>query len=255
MTPHNERTLRMHLEHIADLRCQPIVLPRLDASEGLSWRIIKGEFLDPRGQGDPYPHDLAVATEACRFGQQWGIDVSFNIHPGCLEREEFADDLIAAVEPSGINRGCIIPELIETSEIKPDLDSSRRTLRRLCGAGFSLGVDDMGDPAGHVATPEQVRVLLRSGRLSWWLMSRILKLDRSLLDPDRYETLRAFIDLAAGRQLICEGVETQDQLRRLVSIVPPGTLYQGYLFSRPVPPAEFEKLLDAQKAFGALTVA
>jgi len=64
-------------------------------------------------------------------------------------------------------------------------------------------------------------------------------------DPSDKALCEAIIVMAhkLGLKVIAEGVETEKQRDLLVSA---GCDYaQGYLYSRPIPPAEFEKLVDA----------
>ena len=51
-----------------------------------------------------------------------------------------------------------------------------------------------------------------------------------------------------GLRVIAEGVETQDQLEFLKAHHCDEA--QGYLFSRPVPPQQFAKLIESQFDFG-----
>ena len=75
-----------------------------------------------------------------------------------------------------------------------------------------------------------------------------LKIDRSFVsnletDPDDKALSQAIIVMAhtLGLKVIAEGVETEGQLKQLLAS---GCDYaQGNLFSKPVPPEEFEALL------------
>ena len=76
-----------------------------------------------------------------------------------------------------------------------------------------------------------------------------LKIDQSFVrdisqDPNDAAIVQTIITMGntLGMNVIAEGVETQEQLNflRLHGCA----TYQGYLFSRPVPLADFERLLE-----------
>ena len=81
----------------------------------------------------------------------------------------------------------------------------------------------------------------------------MLKIDQSFVrdathDPNDAEIIRAIVAMARslGLALIAEGVEQQDQLDFLQA---QGChLYQGYLFSKPLPQEAFRELLERQRA-------
>jgi EAL domain-containing protein (putative c-di-GMP-specific phosphodiesterase class I) len=75
-----------------------------------------------------------------------------------------------------------------------------------------------------------------------------LKIDRSFvsdisIDPDDTIIVQTIIAMASslGMEIVAEGVETEEQLVYLHN--QDCTLFQGYLFSKPVPVGEFESLL------------
>jgi len=67
-------------------------------------------------------------------------------------------------------------------------------------------------------------------------------------DPNDAEIIRAIVAMARslGLALIAEGVEQQDQLDFLQA--QDCHLYQGYLFSKPLPQDAFRELLERQRA-------
>jgi EAL domain-containing protein (putative c-di-GMP-specific phosphodiesterase class I) len=101
--------------------------------------------------------------------------------------------------------------------------------------GLSFSVDDFG--TGYSSLAYLKRLPLDQ-----------LKIDRSfvrdlLVDASSASIAQAIISLshALGLSVIAEGVESERQLEILADL---GChAYQGYLFSRPVPLPEFEKLL------------
>ena len=77
----------------------------------------------------------------------------------------------------------------------------------------------------------------------------VLKIDRSFVQdawnhPGGVSLLRAIVAMAGslGLEVIAEGVETQEQ-NELVSVLGCG-FAQGYYFSRPLSPEDFEELVE-----------
>jgi len=115
-------------------------------------------------------------------------------------------------------------------------------LRRLRGAGVSVAIDDFGTGYSSLS------------KLATFPVDR-LKIDRSFISDIRHENgdaplVAAMIALAhrLGLVVTAEGVETPEQLaflRRNGCDV-----FQGYLFSPPVPADRFEELLRGQQASG-----
>ena len=163
----------------------------------------------------------------------------------------FPDDFIDLAEETGL----IVPLLLAMLErtgavpgrLKLELTESllldnaegyitKMTALREHGVGFAL--DDFG--TGYSSLSYLKRLPLDK-----------LKIDRSfvmdvLTDTNDAAIVKTVIALAHGMGLsvIAEGVETEEQRQFLASH---GChAYQGYLFSRPVPLAAFEQLLNVQ---------
>jgi diguanylate cyclase (GGDEF)-like protein/PAS domain S-box-containing protein len=126
-------------------------------------------------------------------------------------------------------------ELTESALVE-DIDQTVDTLRRLKALGLSIAIDDFG-----------------SGYSSFGYLTRFpidcLKIDRSFVcnipnNPDDVTVARAIIGMAKNLDLslVAEGVETVEQAHFLREHG--CDLAQGYLFSRPVPLAVFNRLLE-----------
>jgi EAL domain-containing protein (putative c-di-GMP-specific phosphodiesterase class I) len=104
------------------------------------------------------------------------------------------------------------------------------TLKALKGMGVRLAIDDFGTGFSSLSYLKRFPL-------------DVLKIDRTFIndittDPDDAAITLATIEMAhtLKLQVIAEGVETPAQLEFLVKHR--CELYQGYLFSRPVPPQE-----------------
>ena len=107
-------------------------------------------------------------------------------------------------------------------------------LHRLKDMGFKLSIDDFG-----------------TGYSSLSYLNRFpideLKIDQSfirgiLTESSNLAIVKAIIAMAQSLSLhvVAEGVETEEQLTTLQDLNCPE--YQGFLFSKPVPTKEFQKL-------------
>lgn len=133
----------------------------------------------------------------------------------------------------------IPPELIEfeltESAFTDHADNILEQLGYLRERGFSISIDDFG--AGYSSLN-----LLRS------VPADILKIDKAFLDETEDSERSSFIirDIVAmakdiHMEVICEGVETAEQLAFLREIR--CDYAQGYYFSRPLPESRFEEIL------------
>ena len=113
-------------------------------------------------------------------------------------------------------------------------------LLALRDAGIQVSLDDFGTGYSSLSYLKKFHI-------------DYLKIDQSFVrdlasDPNDLALAEAIIVMGRklGMKIIAEGVETREQLELLVAA---GCDYaQGYLFSRPVPPEEFEKLLGERVA-------
>jgi EAL domain-containing protein (putative c-di-GMP-specific phosphodiesterase class I) len=106
---------------------------------------------------------------------------------------------------------------------------------QLDSAGFSLALDDFGTGYSSLS-----RLKL--------LPMRTLKIDQSFVrdiatdeNDEIIVNATAVLAHAMEMKVVAEGVETQQQLEFIRDLQ--CEEYQGYLFSRPVPPEEAEKFL------------
>ena len=121
-----------------------------------------------------------------------------------------------------------------------NLDDTIAKMRRLKKLGLSFAMDDFGTGYSSLTYLKRLPV-------------DVLKIDQSFVrdatsDPNDAEIIRAIVAMARSLnlQVIAEGVEQAEQLEFLLQ---QGCHhYQGYLFSKPVPLAEFHDLLKANRS-------
>ena len=146
--------------------------------------------------------------------------LTVNLGPDALCSHEL-DALLDGVAPDRL-----VLEVTE-HELMNDVGRTRAAVERLRRAGFRLAVDDIG--AGYAGLAKIVH-----------LAPEIIKLDRALVerideDATRQALVRAAVGFAAalGAALVAEGVETEGELRTLLSLGI--TLGQGFHLCRPRP--------------------
>jgi diguanylate cyclase (GGDEF)-like protein len=183
-----------------------------------------------------------VLREACRQLKAWHeaglprVSIAVNISALQFARDDFADTVAGVFTECGLDPSHLILELTE-SVVMEDYASvvSQMNLLRQCGVHIAM--DDFGTGYSSLSYVHRIPV-------------DVLKIDRSfverLTDPDGTQPIvEAVIAMAKHLHLriVAEGVETLEQQRILEEAGCEG--YQGFLFSRPLPPAEAGNCLKA----------
>jgi EAL domain-containing protein (putative c-di-GMP-specific phosphodiesterase class I) len=168
---------------------------------------------------------------------QDGARLSINFMPNAVYEPRACIRLtLATAMRTGFPLNRIIFEFTEDEKL--DIDHLLNILRTYRAMGFQTAIDDFG--AGYAGL----------GLLSKF-QPDIVKLDMDLvrgIDRDRVKQriVKSMLDLLAELEIqaICEGVETEDELRALTDMG--ARLIQGYVLARPA----FESLVPAS-ALGA----
>jgi EAL domain-containing protein (putative c-di-GMP-specific phosphodiesterase class I) len=191
-----------------------------------------------------------VLREACTQAQAWvaaglpAITMAVNISALDFRAESFLESVLSIIEQTGIAPGLLELELTERVLMKR-VDSTELVLRELKERGIQLAVDDFGTGYSSLS-------YLRTFPID------SIKIDQSFIRqisaaPDHTSIVRTMIDMGHNLKLrvVAEGVETQDELAFLRAHHCDEA--QGFLFSRPVLPEQFAKLLEARSfQFAAL---
>jgi diguanylate cyclase (GGDEF)-like protein/PAS domain S-box-containing protein len=238
-----ERTLPVWFQPIVSLRTRQIVgaeaLIRLASANGDL--VPPGIFIPiAEDTGLVVPLGEHVLRTALKHLQLWGDRlpyVSVNVSPRQLSEVGFVPMLTRELAASGLqDRSRLVLEITETSLLQSSVDLKHR-LDSIKALGVRLALDDFGTGYSSLT----------------WLQSvpaDLVKLDRSFVaglatDPDKAAIISAVLWLAKalGMSVIAEGVEEEEDAAMLARNNCPSA--QGYLFSRPVEPWEFEELLPA----------
>ena len=185
---------------------------------------------------------LRHACEQARIWREAGLPpfrVAVNLSPRQLQYPHVLKQVSQALERSGLDPSCLELEITE-STILEHTDAVIGTLGALREMGISIAIDDFG--TGHSSLSALQR-----------LPVDVVKIDRSFVrdvitDANDASIVAAVIDMGQkmGLKVIAEGVETEEQMKLLQSMK--CDFMQGYYFSKPLPPAEFEALLTREIA-------
>jgi diguanylate cyclase (GGDEF)-like protein/PAS domain S-box-containing protein len=187
------------------------------------------------------PISRRVLEEACRRNRAWhdggvhnSLRVGVNVPAVGFGRPDFVPGVMGVLAATGLPAQGLDLEVVE-SVLMHDIDASARQIAELREAGVTVSLDDFG--TGYSSLSYLHRLPIDT-----------LKIDRSFIrgiDPAAGPppVVRAIVALAhsLGISVTAEGVETPEQLRVLQDLGCDKA--QGYLFSRPLPAAEFEAYL------------
>lgn len=161
--------------------------------------------------------------------------VSINISPLDLTAPEFFRHLDQCVSITGIDPLNLVLEVTERSVA--DQEASATAIAKLRGRGYGVFIDDFGTGYSNLALLHKLEV---DG----------IKIDRAFTQTVGTDAMRSSIVpqiLEIARQLdllvVVEGIETEEQAEYFRN-VKRGILGQGWLYGRPVPAAQFRKLLE-----------
>ena len=162
--------------------------------------------------------------------------ISVNVSPVQFKvgNSIFAEEWLQQLQKLGLSGKNIVIEITEGLLLNAESDILTKLLK-LRDAGIQVAIDDFGTGYSSLSYLKKFDI-------------DYLKIDRSFVsnletDPNDRALSEAIIVMAhtLGLKVIAEGVETEGQHSLLAAA---GCDYaQGYLFSKPVPPEEFEALL------------
>ena len=166
------------------------------------------------------------------------VGFAVNISAVELQRPDFVELVIASLERTRVDPSWLTLELTESAfaDTRP---STIQKMLQLRGLGIGLAVDDFGKAYSSLQSLEAYPLTE-------------IKIDQSFVRGMAGSGVKRAIVAAViniGRELrakvTAEGIETEDEWRMLREA---GCLSgQGYLFCKPLPEAEFERLLDKDR--------
>jgi diguanylate cyclase (GGDEF)-like protein len=193
-----------------------------------------------------------VIRQACATAAQWpgDLSVAVNISAAQFRNPGLMQVIVGALATSGLQPTRLEIEITETVLLQ-NRETTLAVLHQLRELGIRIAMDDFGTGYSSLTY------------LQCFPFDKI-KIDRSFVKDITENTgslniVRAVAALAKGMGMTAtaEGVETSEQLDRITS--EGCTEMQGFLFSRPVPASEIERLFlsrrEARKPTGRIIAA
>jgi len=194
-----------------------------------------------------------VIRQACATAAQWPGDlhVAVNISAAQFRGPGLMQVIVGALAASGLHPTRLEIEITETVLLQ-NRETTLAVLHQLRALGIRIAMDDFGTGYSSLTY------------LQCFPFDKI-KIDRSFVkditeNAGSLNIVRAVAALANGMGMTAtaEGVETREQLDRITS--EGCTEMQGYLFSRPLPAQEIERLFlsgrgESRKALGRIVAA
>ncbi len=185
-----------------------------------------------------YPVGLWVLETALSDCKRWrktnpNVHVSVNVSYVQLEQEDIVDDVLDILKVSGLPGEALTLEVTESKQLQ-DFVHYNEVFERWKKTGIEISVDDFGTGYSSLAYLKELRI-------------DEIKIDRCFVTGIQfasynYHLVSNVLELAkdANIRVCCEGVEKKEEMKVLGELNT--YLMQGYLFSKPCPKEEFEKL-------------
>lgn len=208
----------------------------------LRWQRPDGSFISP-GQFIPAAESnglitllgdyvLRSALSQLKLFEAAGLTnlyMSINVSPRQLRHPSFERNLTNVLIASKVNPQQIVLEITESMLMSGE-ERTKELLYQISRTGVQFALDDFGTGYSCLAYLKTYPIA-------------VLKIDRSFVvgidtDPVSLAIVKAVISLAKalGLRTVVEGIETQPQAAALKGLQV--DYMQGYLFCRPIPPAD-----------------
>jgi EAL domain-containing protein (putative c-di-GMP-specific phosphodiesterase class I) len=179
---------------------------------------------------------MAQAGEWRRQGLDLRIAINLSVRD--LEDKALPEQIAALLTANELPAAALMLEVTETA-LMQEVDAVIAVLRRLADQGIDLSIDDFGAGQSSLSYLRQLPV-------------REVKIDKAFVltlaqFPDDRTIVRAVVDLGhrLGYSVTAEGVEDAESLEILSSF---GCDFaQGYFIARPLPAAEFGRLVEGRR--------
>ena len=184
--------------------------------------------------------DMRVFHRAAKFLEdavkkgRTDITISVNISVKHLLKNNFLEDIKSVLETYAISPSQLEIEITESVMVE-SVERAKAVIEEVKGLGLRVAIDDFGTGYSSLSYLHN-------------FPANLLKIDKSFIDAmsegkssQKYVESIISIGHVLGLEVISEGVESEEQLEILKRIG--CDLIQGYIWGRPLPPDEAEKLL------------
>lgn len=178
-----------------------------------------------------------VLKTACKQMKEWqragftSLRMSVNVSVFQFQHSDFIMTVKTALEENELDAKYLEVEITES--IMQNIVDSMRILNELKSIGVKTSIDDFGTGYSSLSVLKRLPI-------------DAIKIDKSFVDDvaDKKDKslVNAIIDIGVNLNLevVVEGIEYEDQVSHLS--INNCILGQGYLFSKPVPASDFEKI-------------
>jgi EAL domain-containing protein (putative c-di-GMP-specific phosphodiesterase class I) len=190
-----------------------------------------------------------VLREACLQMRRWldeigdtPLTLSVNLSARQLLDDSLVQDVSSALAEAGLDPSRLVLEITE-NVFMDDVDTLQERIAQLKKLGVRLALDDFGTGYSSLGYLDRFPI-------------DIIKIDKTFVDRISEGSddvlAQAIIRLSEtfGLSTVAEGIEEEMQADRLATLG--CRLGQGFLYSRPVPPAELADLLKGLPASSAI---
>ncbi|MEH2282984.1 MAG: EAL domain-containing response regulator [Nostoc sp.] len=244
---HNFQEFEIYYQPIVDIASGKIVA----AESLLRWKssdlgmIYPSEFIPlAESTGLIVPIGKWVLKRVCKQIKTWhdiginSLTVAVNVSVIEFNQPDFIQNIVNFIAINNLEAHYLEIELTE-SMIMQDVNSAIATMSKLRTLGVKIAIDDFGTGYSSLIYLKKLPI-------------NTLKIDRYFIhnvanDPQKSAITKALIQMAHNLNLdvVAEGVETEAELGFLRQHN--CNFMQGFLFSRPLPAAEFENFLFTNK--------
>ncbi|MEP6947492.1 MAG: EAL domain-containing protein [Acidobacteriota bacterium] len=197
------------------------------------------------------PMTIQLLHSACAQVVRWQsrslnpkpLSIAVNLSGKHFADPNLVEQIAVILGSTGIDPSCLKLELTE-SAVMENAETAILMLTEIKKTGVQISIDDFGTGYSSLSYLHRFPIDL-------------LKVDRSFVsamekNSENGEIVRTVIALAKALKLkvVAEGIESIDQLHQLMNLH--CEYGQGYLFSKPLPVREIEKLLDEKDPWQSL---